>query len=194
MAARVTGLQIGPEFRFDPERAAQPRCRVRAHAKLLARNAVDARAGTPHARATAYGVNPRGLRNSSRKTSPGWSGGKLATISSSFAIGRCSSMIIHDFGVLQTAACPPKSYPPSVIDAHRMLSFAVVFQGLETVRRRDAQCIARRRGVRHTKLRARNGKYVMRPRWLRGVLATFFVGACLPAPKPLAAQHQSTKG
>src|ERR1700730_8491956 len=40
----MTGLEIEPELGLDSEEAPQPQCGVRAYAKLLARNAFDARA------------------------------------------------------------------------------------------------------------------------------------------------------
>jgi hypothetical protein len=56
-----------------------------------------------------------GTRNSSRKTSLGWSGGSVATIGDFFAIVRPSA-VVDDFNLLGPASGPAETDTPLIID------------------------------------------------------------------------------
>jgi hypothetical protein len=51
------------------------------------------------------------------------------------------SMVIHDFDVLGSAACPPKADSPLVVDPDAVLALAVAPQGFQSIARRDPQVI-----------------------------------------------------
>src|SRR5262245_172139 len=86
--------------------------------------------GTPTARATAYGETFSGRGTSSRRTSPGWTGGSFLTMATRL------SMIIHHLDLLRPLLCPPEHDPPLIVDADRVLAGEVPSQSFQSVARR----------------------------------------------------------
>src|SRR5208337_5390222 len=80
----VAVLEVKPKLRFDSKITIEPQGGIGGDAQFLARNAFDARTRDSTRLCHRIGRNFIGTRNSSRKTSPGWSGGSLATIRSFF--------------------------------------------------------------------------------------------------------------
>ena len=61
-------------------------------------------------------------------------------------------MVIDNLNVVRVAQAPPKADPPLSVDADAVLPGSVPLQLFQSVRRRYAQVIERRRGVEHAEL------------------------------------------
>src|SRR5690242_15808482 len=97
------------------------------------------RGGTPIALASAVCDSSIGRRKSWSRISPGW--------------GLCSrSVVVDDLDFVGMFISPYEADPPLIVDADRVLSLAITFQGFEPVRRRDAQILEPPGAVDETQL------------------------------------------
>src|SRR5262249_52510796 len=78
--------------------------------------------GTPMALASAYCERCSGFKKSSRRTSPGWAGGKSAT-------SQISSMIVDDLDIVGVGVTPAKANAPRVYRTASTPGQVVVAQG-----------------------------------------------------------------
>jgi len=61
-------------------------------------------------------------------------------------------VVVDDFDFVRIVLSPDEENPPLLIDADRMLTSPVIFQGLQPVRRRDPQIIQSLRVAQNTEL------------------------------------------
>src|SRR5262245_15300453 len=104
-------------------------------------------AGTPSAFASARAERPRGTRNSSRRTSPGW-------VRMRAMLPR--SMIVHDLDALRSVRRPAETDAPLPVDPDAELASAVALEGLKLIAGWRAQLIESHRSVQHIKLACRH--------------------------------------
>src|SRR5580700_4517479 len=94
-----------------------------------------------------------GSRKSSRRISPGWTGGsrlpvvtsakstRFASKSSRLMLMASSLVVVHDLDVPCGAVAPFEAYPPLIVDADAMFSASIAMQGLEAVAGRNPQIV-----------------------------------------------------
>src|SRR3954468_24248650 len=97
-------------------------------ASSFARRSMRVR-GTPQVFANAPGDRPSGIRNSSRRTSPGCMGGSFFGI----FVSRFQLVIINEFNLCRTLYSPDKTDAELVVDSNRVLTFSIGFQSLKTI-------------------------------------------------------------
>ena len=95
-------------------------------------------AGTCNAIAKACGVSPKGMRNSSRRISPGWIGRIPFTMG---IMGLSKSMVINDFNLEGIAIFEVKADPPLIIDAYAVTASTIALQPLQTVIWRNSEIV-----------------------------------------------------
>ncbi len=102
----VVGLKAEPESLAGSQRRSETHGRIGRYS-ALGRGTISSirRGGTPAARASAFWLISRGMRNSSRSTSPGWMLG-------SFFMADTASVIVHDLDVVRIAGGPAKADAP----------------------------------------------------------------------------------
>ena len=66
------------------------------------------------------------------------------------------SVIVQNFDTMRVAVLPTKANAPLVIDAYAVLTFAVAFERLQTIRRRNPEIVETGCVVEHTQLATRN--------------------------------------
>src|SRR5258706_4914126 len=90
-------------------------------------------AGTRNAMASAFADIPRGRKNSSPSTSPGWVVTRLGIAA--------ALVVVDDFDIGRTLLGPYETDAPLIVDADRMLAFSVCCKCFEPVRRGRAQIV-----------------------------------------------------
>src|SRR5262245_57975866 len=105
-------------------------------------------AGTLSAFASERAERPRGTRNSSRRTSPGWV--RMRAMSP-------RSMIVHDLDAFRSVRRPAETDAPLPVDPNTELASAVAFERLELIARWRTQVIEPHRRVQHIELAFRHG-------------------------------------
>src|SRR5258705_4469945 len=148
--------------------------------------------GTPQALARAPGDSPIGTRNSSRRTSPGCSGGSFFAIYDPPWSGRQSAasvllVIINEFNVLWTLRGPDKANPELVVHADRMLPATIAFQGLKPIGGRYPQIVQCGCGGQINQVAPRHPDQIS-----RGDLSRFIVENCLGQGGFLAPYHRKS--
>src|SRR5690242_2595746 len=108
--------------------------------------------GTSMALASAPDDRPSGMRNSSRKISPGWSGG--SRLGCRLTMGCSGLVVIDDFDVGWSFGCPVKADAELVVDAYRILPFAIAAERFQTIGRRHPKVAQVGRGIEIVKLTA----------------------------------------
>src|SRR5437588_12688305 len=87
-------------------------------------------AGTCSSSASLLTVRPSGFMKSSRRISPGCTGGISVSVLFIFS---SSLVIVDDFHVVAMTFAPDKADAPLIIDSDRVLSFPISSQGLQLV-------------------------------------------------------------
>ena len=92
------------------------------------------RGGTPMAIARRCCVMPKGSRYSSISTSPGWIGGMVVAVVTSFL-----SVVVDQFDIFGASVGPLEADPPLLVDTNAVRAGAVALQLFESIARRDPQ-------------------------------------------------------
>src|ERR1700751_2401826 len=106
--------------------------------------------GKPQTLARAPADILSGMRNSSRRTSPGCMGLSFLIIAASLL------MVIHDFDLRRTLRRPNEAHPELVVNADRVLSPAIARECLKTIAGRRPQIAKIARGAEVTQFPARH--------------------------------------
>src|SRR4051812_23936000 len=81
-----------------------------------------------------------GLRNSSRRISPGWVGSRgVGTRTIGASLAAISSMVVHDFDVVRLVLGPDEADPVLVVDPNAVLALSIAGEGLEAFAGRDPE-------------------------------------------------------
>ncbi len=140
----VHGLQVHPKFGAGVEEACQTQCRVCRHRALALHDSADACRWNPHSDRQRIDRHPRGLRNSSFRTSPGWAVTRLGVA--------IALVVVDDFDIGGAFLSPGETDAPLVIDADGMLAATVTGQRFEPVCGWRAQVVKSARGMEHVEL------------------------------------------
>ena len=125
----VIALKVCPEAGTGTEITSKMKCSVGGDTNFLFGNTLDSSTWKVWRLRYCMGERSSGLRNSSRRTSPGCIGASLFVIMG--LLGRYS-VVVDDLHI-DRAVLPLEAHAKLIVDSNRMLAGSVAFQRLETV-------------------------------------------------------------
>src|SRR5690242_9525608 len=103
-------------------------------------------AGTARNVASAFDVMPDGSRKSSRRISPGWTGGRLLT-GRRLMTYSSGSVVIDDFDFVRSVFAPDETQAELVVDTDAVATGKIAFQRFQSIAGRRTQELQRLRGI-----------------------------------------------